>query len=198
MAIPSLPQSPDIGQNSDGGISDFQISGQSLIKRNCYNSRNTDDNDMKLGPVTKLDKINKATSRILGDDVISQNYDVIVIFLIYDQFRAVEKPDSGCIVCKTYIFIISNFFSQKMNTEQKNLKHSSHTIVLSKVNIFAKNADFFYKNNAYIIKIKRTLVLKSIISETKYGCILTCQISSFWHNSNKFWRGLFEFFLTDL
>ena len=26
------PQSPDIGQNPDGGISDFQISGQSLIK----------------------------------------------------------------------------------------------------------------------------------------------------------------------
>ena len=70
MPIPSLPQSPDIGQNSDEGISDFQISGQSLIKRNCYNSRNTDDNDMKLGPVTKLDKINKATSRIFGDDDI--------------------------------------------------------------------------------------------------------------------------------
>ena len=61
-----------------------------------------------------------------------------------------------------------------MNTELKNLKHSSHTIALSKVNIFAKNADSFYKNNAYIIKIKRTLVLKSIISETKYECILTC------------------------
>ena len=37
---------------------------------------------MKLGPVTKLDKINKATSRIFGDDVISKNYDVIAIFLI--------------------------------------------------------------------------------------------------------------------
>ena len=29
-----LPQSPDIGQNSDGDISDFRISGQSLINRN--------------------------------------------------------------------------------------------------------------------------------------------------------------------
>ena len=28
--IPNLPQPPDIGQNSDRGISDFQISSQSL------------------------------------------------------------------------------------------------------------------------------------------------------------------------
>ena len=33
FGIPYLPHSPDIGQNSDRGISDFQISGQFLIKR---------------------------------------------------------------------------------------------------------------------------------------------------------------------
>ena len=38
---------------------------------------------------------------------------VIVIFQIYDQFGAIRKPDSGCIVCKTYIFINSNFLSYK-------------------------------------------------------------------------------------
>ena len=42
-------------QNSDGAISDFRISGQSLIKENCYNSRTSGDIDMKLGPVTNLD-----------------------------------------------------------------------------------------------------------------------------------------------
>ena len=31
IGIPNLPQSPDIRQNSDKGISDFRISGQSLI-----------------------------------------------------------------------------------------------------------------------------------------------------------------------
>ena len=56
FGIPNSPQSPDIGQNSDGGISDFWISGQSLIKENCHNSRTSDDIDMKLRPVTKLDK----------------------------------------------------------------------------------------------------------------------------------------------
>ena len=41
------------------GISDFQISGQSLIKKTFqkfHNSRTSDDIDMKLGPVPKLDK----------------------------------------------------------------------------------------------------------------------------------------------
>ena len=54
-------QSPDFGQNSNEGISDFQISGQSLIEENCYNSRTSDDIDIKLGPVTDFDKRNSAT-----------------------------------------------------------------------------------------------------------------------------------------
>ena len=58
FGIPISPQSPDIGQNSDGCISDFQISGQSLIKENCHNSRTSDDIDKKLGPVTKVDQEN--------------------------------------------------------------------------------------------------------------------------------------------
>ena len=57
------PKSPDILQNSDGGISDFWISGQSLIKENCHNSRTGDDIDMKIGPVTKLDMRNKKRSK---------------------------------------------------------------------------------------------------------------------------------------
>ena len=52
-----------IGQNSDGSISDFQISRQFLIKKSCHNSRTSDDIYMKLGPVTKLDKRNKTTSK---------------------------------------------------------------------------------------------------------------------------------------
>ena len=40
-------------------ISYFRIPGQSLIKENCHTSRTIDDTDMKLGPVTKLDKRNK-------------------------------------------------------------------------------------------------------------------------------------------
>ena len=62
---------------------------------------------MKLGPVTKLDKRYKTTSKEFDDDVISKNCDVIVIFPIYGRFRAIRKPDSGRIACKTYVFIKS-------------------------------------------------------------------------------------------
>ena len=59
LVIPNLSQPLDIGENSDGGISDLQISGQSLIKENCHNSRTSEGIDMKIGLVTKLDKKNK-------------------------------------------------------------------------------------------------------------------------------------------
>ena len=69
---------------------------------------------MKPGPVTKLDKKNKTTSKKLDDDAMSANFDVIVIFLIYGQFGAIRrKPDSGRAACKTYIFISGNFLSYK-------------------------------------------------------------------------------------
>ena len=57
----SVSQSSDIGENSDGDISNFRISGQFLIKVNCRNSRTSDDIEIKLGPVTKLDKRKKIT-----------------------------------------------------------------------------------------------------------------------------------------
>ena len=63
---------------------------------------------MKLGPVTKLDKRNKTTSKKIDDDVMSENCDVIFIFFIFGQFGAVQRPDSGHKVCKSYFSINSN------------------------------------------------------------------------------------------
>ena len=56
---------------------------------------------MKLGPVTKLDKRNKTTSKKFDVDVMSENCDVIVIFWIFGQFGAVRRPDSRHRVCKS-------------------------------------------------------------------------------------------------
>ena len=67
---------------------------------------------MKLGPVTKRDKRNKKRQKN-DDDVMSENCDVIAIFLIYRQFGAIRKPDFGRIVCKTYILINSKLLSYK-------------------------------------------------------------------------------------
>ena len=118
FGIHNSSQSPDIGQTSDRGISNFEISGQSLIKENCHNSRTSDDIDMKLGPVTKLDKRNKTTSKKFDDDVMSENCDVIVIFRIFGQFGAVRRPDSGHRVCKSYVFSNRNLLPYK-NWKQK-------------------------------------------------------------------------------
>ena len=59
-----------------------------------------------------------------------------VIFPIYGLFGAIRKPDSGRIVCKTYL----------IKTENRTKKpHSSHTTAWSKGTIFAKNANFLQK-----------------------------------------------------
>ena len=108
-----MPQSPDVGKNSDGGTSDFRISGESLIRENCHNSRTSNDVDMKLEPINKLDKRNNTTSNKFDDDVMSENYDVIVIFYIYGQFGAIRKPDSGRRICKSFVSINSNLLSFK-------------------------------------------------------------------------------------
>ena len=65
FGIRNSTQSPDIAQNSDGGITDFRISSQSLTKGNCHISKTRYDIDMELGPVTEIDKRNKTTAKKL-------------------------------------------------------------------------------------------------------------------------------------
>ena len=45
--------------------------------------------------------------------------DVIVTFPIYGYFGAIQKPNSGCIVYKTYIFIKSNLLSYETENKTK-------------------------------------------------------------------------------
>ena len=59
---------------------------------------------MMLELVIKLEKRNKISPKKFVDGVMSNNCNVIVIFLIYDQFGALRKPDSGRRVCKSYCF----------------------------------------------------------------------------------------------
>ena len=46
---------------------------------------------------------------MFDDDVTSANCDVMIICPIYGQFGAIWRPESGRIVCKTYIVINSNY-----------------------------------------------------------------------------------------
>ena len=52
-------------------------------------------------------------SKRIDSEFKSENRGVIAIFPIYNQFGAIWKPDSGCIVSKTYIVINSNLLSYK-------------------------------------------------------------------------------------
>ena len=80
---------------------------------------------MKLGPVTKLDKRNKTTSKKFDDDVMSENCDITAILPIYDQFGGIWKPDSRHIVCKTYIFI-NRTKNRTENRTKKSVTQLSH------------------------------------------------------------------------
>ena len=98
----------------------------------------------------------------------------LYIFLIYGQFAAIRKPNSGNMICKTYNFIKSNLLSYK--TLKRNKKTSITALILLlwiKVPFLPKNANFFARKNADIGKIKKTLVLKGIFSETVKGLILS-------------------------
>ena len=77
-----------------------------LIKENCHNSRTSDDVDMKLGPVTKIYKRNKTTSKYFDNDVMLENCDVSVIFLIFGLFGAIRKPDSRHRVSKIKMALV--------------------------------------------------------------------------------------------
>ena len=68
---------------------------------------------MKLGPVSKLDKRNKKTSKKIGNDAMSENCDIIVIFWIFGQFGAFPTSDSGHRVSKGYVFSDGNLLSYK-------------------------------------------------------------------------------------
>ena len=101
---PNLPQSRDTGQDSDGDISNFGISGKPLINENCHNSSSSDDIAMKLGPVTKLDRRNTTT---FEDDVILVYCDVIVTFSIYSQFGEPgnRNPDTWSIIFTFWLIV---------------------------------------------------------------------------------------------
>ena len=173
-----MSQSSDIGQNLDGDISDVWISGQSLINKNCHNTKTSNDIGMKLVSVSKLDKRNTVTSKN-DDDVIPAYWDVIVFFLIFGQFGAIQKLGYSYMVCETYVLHTSNLSCYK--NWKRNLKISNTAFILLlwvKVLSLIKNANFLQKN-ADISKIKWVLVLKGIFSKTMFVCVFRYQVLSF-------------------
>ena len=115
-------QSRDIGQNSDGGISDIRISRESLIKENCHNSRTSDDIDLNLGPVTELNKRNSVKKFAMT------SCQKIVASLSLSEFLANLEQSGGRILdtefAKVVFSVIVTFCLTKTgNRTKKSLTH---------------------------------------------------------------------------
>ena len=106
-------QSLDIGKNSDPGVSNFPIAGQSFVNENCRNSRTSHDIDIILKSVVTLDKRNAITLKNFDNDAMSAGCDVILFCSINGQFEVIRKPDSKRMVYKIYILINNNVLSYK-------------------------------------------------------------------------------------
>ena len=96
----------------------------------------------ELGPETKLLKRNKEMSKKFGMDVMTGNFEVTVIFLIYGQFGAIREPNSGRMVCKTYFFISGNLLKHNQKTSSTSLTHLLWVKILS---IMLKHVNFLEK-----------------------------------------------------
>ena len=68
-----------------------------------------------------LTRETKQRQKKVDNDVISENWDVIVIFPIYGQFGEIRKLDSKRITCKSYIFINITFYLTKTENRTKNI-----------------------------------------------------------------------------
>ena len=71
------------------------------------------------------------------------NCDVIEIFPIYGQFRAIQKLDSGRTVCKAYIFFKSNPLFYKNSKQSWDISNTALTLLL--LLSLLKNAIFWIK-----------------------------------------------------
>ena len=74
----------------------------------------------------------------------------------------------------------------KLDKRNKTKSRKFDDDVMSKKNLtsltffqFRANLEQSGSRNADISKFKRALILKGIFFDTSYGCVLTCQVSSF-------------------
>ena len=130
----NLSQCLYIEQNVDGGISDFRISSQSFINKNCPNSRTSYDTDIKHGTVTKLDKRNTAIPKKLTTTSCQQ----IVTYLSFFQFMVNLEQSRSQIFDAWSIKHTFTLSHKNRTTELRHSQQSPCIIPLSRGTIFAK------------------------------------------------------------
>ena len=113
---------------TDGDISNLRISGQSLIKENCHNSRTRNDIDRKFGSVTK-NLIWKTKRR--QKKLMMTSYQKIVILLSFLQFMVnLEQFRSRVTdvwsVKFMFSLIVILYLTKTKNRTKKSLAQLSH------------------------------------------------------------------------
>ena len=99
-----IRESSDINQKLDGFISNFRNSGQILYKKNCHNSRTSEEIEMKFEPGTKLGKRTRTTWKKLTMTSVQQN--------------TKSSSFSGWMVYDSYVFINSSLLSYKKSKQK--------------------------------------------------------------------------------
>ena len=69
-----------------------------------YDQGYVNDIDIKVESLAKLDQRNTTTAKTTDGNIMSAKYDVITIFLIYGQFGAITKSNSGCMIDNSDLF----------------------------------------------------------------------------------------------
>ena len=141
------------------------------MKGNCHNSGTSDDIDMKLGPVTKLNKINKTASK---NFTMTPCHEIVTSLLFFQFMANFEQsgswsPDAYS-VNLIFLLIVTFYLTKTKNRTKKSLT-ALPLLIWVKV--------LFWPKSAYFLQKTADLKLKGIFSETTYGCVLTCQIWSF-------------------
>ena len=97
---------------------------------------------MKIGPVTKINKRNKATWKKFDDNVMLVNLHAIA----NDHFGPIRELDSRHIACQTYIFSNSNLLFCKTENRTKKISNTGLTLLLwVRILFWPKNSDFCKK-----------------------------------------------------
>ena len=125
--IPNSTKCVNVGQNSDGGISDFRISGQFLIKENWHNSRNSNGMDKKLALVTKLDNRNRLTSKKL---MMTSCQEIVTSLSFFQSLTNLEQsgsqiPDAWSIKL-SFSLIVTFYVTKNGNRTKKSLTQLSY------------------------------------------------------------------------
>ena len=97
------------------------------MKGNCHNSGTSDDIDMKLGPVTKLNKINKTASK---NFTMTPCHEIVTSLLLFQFMANFEQsgswsPDAYS-VNLIFLLIVTFYLTKTKNRTKKSLTQLPH------------------------------------------------------------------------